>query len=430
MTPRSVALLLTEDPATADAITRRIEAHAGVDPEAVLRGAEACLEGYSERGLQPSAFTVLVAVENALDSLSPGRSNGATAGDHPGQMTDRRTLGVTGLSEAPIPLVLAPVRYVDLASIREHGIPPVPWLLPDWLAAEDIALIAGDGGIGKSTTAAALAVALASEKAWCGIEPVRAFSVLYFDEEQSDAECSRMFIRLGAPCPNLHVACQQGINLTTAEGLARLECEIQDKTPQVVIFDSVQQAFVGIEENNASEVARVYAELFRLRRRYGLTFVLIHHFRKQSLQGRITGINVVRGSTAHVTQSSTVWLASQPRRDVLDLVQAKRRGAERTSLRITYHAEGENGPMTLTGEGPVEGARTVQGRAEAFVMTYLTEHGVTSRGDIVAAAAAEKIPARAVERGLAQLIKLKAIVRPSRGLYGLAERGGNSAEVQ
>ena len=290
--------------------------------------------------------------------------------------------------------------------------------------------MAGDGGIGKSTTVADLSVAVASGRPWCGIDPVRTVPVLYFDEEQSDAECARMFTRLGAPCDGLHVACQQGINLTTPEGLARLEREIQSKRPQLVVFDSVQQTFVGIDENNASDVARVYAELFRLRAKYGLTFLLIHHMRKQAGRPPVVGINLVRGSTAHVTQCSTVWLATQPRRDALDLVQAKRRGAERTSVRIAYRAEGENGQIHLTGEGPVEETDTLQERAEDFIVKYLVDHGPSKRAVLVAAGQPEKIPERSLDRALKHLAdKLKTIRKPSRGLYCLAKGGGSLSEI-
>lgn len=46
-------------------------------------------------------------------------------------------------------------------------------LLAGWLAERDVALVAGAGGIGKSTTVADLGVALASGRPWCGVEPVR-----------------------------------------------------------------------------------------------------------------------------------------------------------------------------------------------------------------------------------------------------------------
>src|SRR5262249_37627740 len=147
-----------------------------------------------------------------------------------------------------------PVEYLDLSVIREQGIPAVPWIMPRWIAAEDVVLMSGDGGIGKSTTIAALAVAVAAGIPWCGVEPLRSGPVLVFDEEQSRRELARLYLRLGAPVSGLRVASQQGLNLTTPEGLDRIEHEIAEHRPLVVVLDSVQQLFAGVDGNDAAQV--------------------------------------------------------------------------------------------------------------------------------------------------------------------------------
>ena len=245
----------------------------------------------------------------------------------------------------------APLTYLDLAAIRERGLPPVPWLLPGWLAEGDITHLVGGPFIGKSTIAAAMGYSLATGTSWCGIQPTRACRVLVFDEEQSDVEVARMYLRAGAPCEGLSIAAQQSISVTAPDGLALLERELREKRPEVVIGDSVQQLMAGIDENSASEVGPVYKTLFRLRGQYGATFLLLGHPGKPNTQNPHRGIDILRGSTAHGTQASSVWIATRSQDGgAVDLRQVKRRGGGLLKLRVRYHAEHDDAPVTLTGE--------------------------------------------------------------------------------
>jgi hypothetical protein len=329
-----------------------------------------------------------------------------------------RAFGRSAFDAVPEPR--ARIEFLDLAEVRAQGIPPVPWLVPGWLAEQDVALVSGDGGIGKSTTIAALAIAVATGGTWCGI-PCRAGRVLVVDEEQSQRELARLYLRLGAPHENLRVACQQGVNLTTADGLARLATTLTAERPTLTVFDSVQQVFAGVDGNDAGQVARVYAELFRLRRLYDTAFVLIGHLRKPAAEGQVSKLHLVHGSVAFGTQASTVWVATQPARGLLDLAQVKRRDGERVSLRIRYETAGPDAAIALCGEGPIEEQETVTERAQDFVVTYLTTHGTSQTAWLVKAAAGETpaIGERAVNRAVKHLVGLGRVERPRRGYYGL-----------
>ncbi len=77
MDANTVAMMLTDDSATAAAIVERIETHPEFDPEAVLRGTEARLEGYRMSRLRAEPGTVLFAVDATLDELSGASGNGS-----------------------------------------------------------------------------------------------------------------------------------------------------------------------------------------------------------------------------------------------------------------------------------------------------------------------------------------------------------------
>jgi hypothetical protein len=325
--------------------------------------------------------------------------------------------GAEPASEVP------PIAFLDLVAIRERGIPPVPWIVDGWLAEQDIAQVSGDGGIGKSTTVAALAAGVATGGTWCGLPVLRTGKVLVIDEEQSEREVSRLYLRLGAPHHNLLVASQQGVNLTSKEGLDRLEHALAEHRPLLVVFDSVQQVFTNVDANNAGEVARVYRELFRLRRLYGTTFVLIGHLRKPPTQGQVSKLHLVHGSVAFSTQPSTVWVATQPAAGLLDLTQEKRRDSEKTSLRVRYQTEGPDAPIVLTGEGQVEEQETAVERAQDFVVGYLLQHGTSPTGWILKAAAEQTPPIakRMVERALRNLRRIGRVYQPQHGYNELVK---------
>ena len=66
-----------------------------------------------------------------------------------------------------------PVAYLDLEALRAHGIPPLRWILPGWIAERDVVNFSGPAGLGKSTTLATAAVSMSLAIPWCGIEPPR-----------------------------------------------------------------------------------------------------------------------------------------------------------------------------------------------------------------------------------------------------------------
>lgn len=77
MTARTAALRLTDDPVAIEEIVARIEAYADIDPEVVLSGVDARLEGIGLVGHEPSSRNVVRAVEKTLDALWGVGQNGS-----------------------------------------------------------------------------------------------------------------------------------------------------------------------------------------------------------------------------------------------------------------------------------------------------------------------------------------------------------------
>ena len=320
------------------------------------------------------------------------------------------------------------IPYVDLEEIARNGIPPVPWLVPGWLAEQDIALVAGPAGCGKTTTVYSLGLALAEGSAWCGLEIVRPCRVLIVDEEQGTRDAARTLMRLGAPRPNLRLLSMAGIRFSASEGVALLQEAVEDFRPEVVILDSLTQIFAVQNENDASQVGERFHLLFDLRDEFGTAFIGIHHRGKEIPGGpQRAGIDKPRGSTVYGTQASTVWLVAPVSREALDLQQAKRRSADiAETRRIGYSADGSEGRITLSGQ-VVDPLGEMEKTADD-VIDFLAgrDNGEASTGDIEKAV--PKSPnvtkpshTRAVNRALKYLVTTGAITKVKRGLYRMAE---------
>jgi hypothetical protein len=321
-------------------------------------------------------------------------------------------------------------KVLDLAGLIANGIPSPEWLIPGWLMAGDVALLAGAAGIGKSTVAADMAIALSRGDVWAGTALSRAVPVLYVDEEQGVEETCRCFARLirGDVPTGLQVASSQRLRLDTPAGHRRLRNLVVRTEARVAILDSAQQIFGEIDENSASEVGRAYKVLFDLRDELGVTWVLIHHKKKQQRGGPSGGLEMVRGSSAHGTQASTVWFAWSAGTTRLNVRQEKRRGGTKTSIVLEY-SEDESGAVHILGAGSVDDDDTELERVSEWVCQLVdgAEKPLWTR-DIKMAGASDGLKDRTIERALKYLVRIGRLEKPRRGLYQPASEGGNVSE--
>lgn len=312
---------------------------------------------------------------------------------------------IAEIQEKAKPPATGPFQTLDLERLAVEGIPKKSWLLPGWVATDDIAVFAGTGGIGKSTTAAALAVALAQGMPWCGLTPTGCGDkVLWFDEEQGDNETARTFIRLGGHnTSNLQVCSSVGLNLKDEATVARLTAHIQTWGPAIVFLDSAQQCFGIKDENSAVEVGEVFRALFRLRSQYGVAIFIVHHKRKSSGNSTQDDIELVRGSSAFTTQASMVCLASKGPEDLtLDLKMTKRRGGKKLTMRVRYFEESEDGPIHLTSDGTV--FRSDNDLCREWIVDFVSERPEVKRALLVVAAKVHGYSDNRVDRCLEQLL--------------------------
>ena len=201
-------------------------------------------------------------------------------------------------------------RIVEAPSLVHDPEPQRLWIGEDVIPDETLTLLTGEGGIGKSTLALQLAVAMRIDCEWLGMKVAQG-PVLFVssEDDRKDINLSLRAILKAehkglAHCPDLHIlpladrdaclaAASTKLGAISATPLWHALVKIVEwRKPRVVIFDALADLFGG--EENVRRHARGFIVLLKqLAIRQKLAVVLIAH---PSLTGMNTGSGL-SGST-------------------------------------------------------------------------------------------------------------------------------------
>lgn len=155
-----------------------------------------------------------------------------------------------------------PMRWAEMDG-REP--PPREWIIPHWVPAGHMTLLAGRGGIGKTLIAQHIATALALGHDY--IEPLTPRRVLMWAGEDDEAELWRRQVQisswLGQPLAALsdryYLHSYAGVDITLMEpiygaltatpALGELARQVADYRAEVVILDNVARLYGGSEND-------------------------------------------------------------------------------------------------------------------------------------------------------------------------------------
>jgi RecA/RadA recombinase len=187
------------------------------------------------------------------------------------------------------------------------SLPPVKWLIPQWLPMQSLNAIYGPPGSGKSFYSLSLCLEIARGGVWLGhqLEPT---PVLYVMAEKATLNRDRLeawSTNRGLDIPPLFYSLVVGYG-DSFGGPPQLKepdkvdalCEIaqelatQHNSPVVVVLDTYAQVTLGIEENSTKETNEAVAQLHRiLHATRGGIVIPVHHTGKDITKG-------LRGSTS------------------------------------------------------------------------------------------------------------------------------------
>lgn len=267
--------------------------------------------------------------------------------------------------ERPADGTVAPLTPLDLEALLAGDPPVVPWIWGEgrhgWLARGDLAIVAGDPGVGKSLLCLAYAIAARREHTFLGdpIEPLGAVGV--FDLENPSSEVHSRLYGLGLRWDTVDGIAyfhMPELALAGANAASVLEATIVEHSLELVVLDSFRRLAPGIDENDSGAVSAILTPLRALSARRNVTIVVIHHARKRS-EASTDAVQMVRGSgdfSGSVDQ--LLFLRRKPgETDAFTLEHGKsRRGKEHPSILVRIVGElddeGEE-TLRLVSEGEV-----------------------------------------------------------------------------
>ena len=251
---------------------------------------------------------------------------------------------------APAPTAELPT--ISAATFAGVAPPERRWIVKDMIPDRSVAIVAGDGGGGKTTLMLQLAAAIAGARPWLGYNP-DAGRVLVVTAEDDEDELHRRVAAIAksldvdlADLADLHIVPLAGRDavMGAPEGKAALIAPtsvfrgllalVERVKPRLVILDALADVYGG--EENARAQARQFIALLRgLAIKYDLAVVLIAH---PSLSGMASGSG---------TSGSTAWSNSVRARLYLERILDEGNREIDPDLRVLRIKKSNYGPVGL-----------------------------------------------------------------------------------
>ncbi len=153
------------------------------------------------------------------------------------------------------------------------------WVLPQWLHTTGQMIISGAPGVGKTQWLLQLGVCLANGESFLGM-PVNAKHKVFCFSLEMDKSSLKEFLSKqkrewnSIPSQAYFTVVDESASLMQYENL------IAEHESNIVLIDSMLELFDDMSDNPNSEARKVMKWCRKIRRRYGVAIVLIHHNRK------------------------------------------------------------------------------------------------------------------------------------------------------
>jgi len=194
------------------------------------------------------------------------------------------------------------IRFVDDDAFESR--PQRHWLIPYLVPKSGLVLVYGPPGCGKSFLTMAWSLCIASGTQWLG-HPVTQGPVAYIAAEGSFGIGPRIkaWKAHHGYVGNSGVRWfDESLTLTDSSAFDELVTALKEDFPQpplLVVIDTLSRCSAGIDENNASEIARFLACADVIQQTFHCTILIVHHEGKDTQRGP-RGSSALKGNTETV----------------------------------------------------------------------------------------------------------------------------------
>jgi DNA-binding MarR family transcriptional regulator len=270
-----------------------------------------------------------------------------------------------------------------------------------------IHLLSGESGCGKSTFFYNFAVRAAEGNDFLGFPFARPLRTLYIDLETPDLLRARKLARITDWPPPCGLAFRRETNLR--HDLDTVIAEVREHRFDVVIVDTLSQAFDTQREDDNAEANRQMGDLRRLVDETGCALILIHHMGKAS-EGVGKKVYRGRGASARPAAADVVLNLEGAGDDLLKLEVAKNRWGD-TRKGLQLRKLGDDGFEAVDGPPPLdaEASLVTQAQQRAIALLAAVPHGEQARQELVDTLEAEGFKEHTVKRALDHAIQTKCL---------------------
>lgn len=162
------------------------------------------------------------------------------------------------------------------------------WLIEDVIPKGATCFISAESGIGKSRLTLQMALAMAEGSSFLSWPPSEKLKCFYLSLEMGGAHLKEFISTLGEKkklsedISNRFILSPIGepLVLGSEEGYQFLERMCQEHRPDVMFIDALGK--LTLKKLEEEEAKRINNQLNKLKKKYGTTFIIIHHMRKSS----------------------------------------------------------------------------------------------------------------------------------------------------
>lgn len=314
-----------------------------------------------------------------------------------------------------------------LKDIKNMVIPEQKWLIKGILPEEAMVILAGARSSFKSWVALHSAVCIANGKRFLGEYDTQKAVVLYIDEENGLGELKRR-LDFFKNAENYEEEGQiaflslENIKLTDKFQRESLDHFLEEYKPKLIIVDSFNKVFSTKDENSASELTPIFTNIVKPAiKKYGLTWLFLHHVRKGSSKATSDVMDEIRGTSELVNYAETVLVARRIKSTTrFNLITAKMRRAKETDpMMVNANINDEKRSAILEYKGTAIEAIEAEELCGRDILKWLMEEDVNSfkTSEIMVVMKPLEYTRPTVYRALANLKTAGKLSQPKKGVY-------------
>lgn len=317
---------------------------------------------------------------------------------------------VRALREMAAPILaraLNPVALtLDEVLCAAHDAPE--WAVEGLIVRGGLNIIGGDAETAKSFAGEDLLLAVATGQPWLGREVAQGRALVVDEENDLDLYGERLpgLLRgrgITKEIPNLRFMIRAGVDLSTEEGIAKVETEIRAFNPSFVLLETLSMLRGSLDENSSTDMAELTRRLQYLRSLNRHTQVLTHHLAKPGKVQR----DLLRGSTQiRAAADSILEFAAMLPGGPFQIHHSKSRRARRQANFSFAIEEPEPGCVVIAALQAARATGSYEALARDNLESLLADGQWHARSDIQAACREAALGANedTIKRGLSRAI--------------------------